>query len=787
MSFRHDRRGQSVVVGTVILFGFLILAMATYQVQFVPTENEEIEFEHSQQVEGEFLDLRNAILQAGSTGAAQSKRIQLGTRYPQRTFFLNPPSASGSLQTTDVGQVRIENVSVEEGGNAEAYWENNDLTFDTRSLRYRPNYNEYRGASRLIYEHSAVAAEFENEAVLLRSEPTVVRGESGPDSRISLTFLSGNISANGVDARNVDVAPVSQGRGSVRIVPDSGDSRIVLPTAVENETALAERWNRTTDATVTVHDNNRIQIALNGNHSLSLSEVSIDGGGATEPAYIVPVTGNGTVGDSVGVEVRDKYNNPVADAEVSFDGPTENTNGDGRAFFEPDAPDDYNATINGGGESYESVPFTVTEAGGSGSGNQTFETKWVETGPIEVPEGETRDLEVEITDRETGYLIEDARIDYSIARRSGSGTATLYPPTRENHDGTDTVEFDAGGAVEGDSYDAYVSAGDDVDRLRIDITEAPTPTTPVFDVRITDVNDPVIEGEPLDVDYTVENTGGEGGTQNVRFLVDGEEINEREVNLTSGEQVTGSFTYQTEQGDSPNVDVRVESDDDFDTRTATVNAPAQFDVSITNVNEPITEGEDLNVDYTVENTGDETDTQTIELLDFDDQVVDSIEVTLDGGETTSGTLTWSTAVGDAESDEITVRSEDDTAVQGVTIEAAMASQVSGVDGTVGQSNIPGGGRAVEFDISADQSVEIDAFSVETQNDMSGRTFSDTGSSFDGQSLPATVNGEATIELSEFSGSGSLSIDENFISDSSSADIIVTLEFSDGSELSLNIT
>ncbi|WP_066418219.1 CARDB domain-containing protein [Halorubrum aethiopicum] len=865
MSFRHDRRGQSVVVGTVILFGFLILAMATYQVQFVPAENEEIEFEHSQQVEGEFLDLRNAILQAGSTGSVQSEPIQLGTRYPQRTFFLNPPPASGSLQTTGEEAIQV-NATVGSGAheNVREFWTQTDPRFNTTSIRYTPDYNEYRGAPRLLYEHSVVAAEFD-DAVLLRSDQTVVRGD-----RIAITALTGAISETGVESQSVDPEPISRSSRTVPITGDGGDVEIVLPTAVDNATALRGRWAAELPNATVTEDGGTVRIALNGSETyrLGLSKVAVDAGGTTEPAYVVPVTGNGTVGESVGVEVRDKYNNPVVGAEVSLDGTTENTNADGRAFFEPDAADDYSATINGGSESYESVPFTITEAGGNGSVNRTFNTEW-DLDSATVVENDERDLNVSVSDR-SGTPIANATIDYSITPQSPNGSLSKW--NQSVHDGTDNVTFEAGSAQQNESFDVYASAGDDVDRTEVTVIggtvdlqdeifesdsnftvdheltnldsgylvvenedtggtyentvgdgsttvdaadiggisdgdtinatlyqdgsmttelandiETVGTVSPTFSVDITSTNAPVTEGENLDVEVTVENTGGSTGTQNIRFLVDGEEINVRGVTLASGAQVTESFTYQTEQGDSPDVDVRAESDDDFDTRTATVNAPAQFEVGITSTNEPITEGEDLNVDYTVENTGDETDTQTIELLDFDDQVIDSIEVTLDGGETTSGTLTWSTTPGDAETDDITVRSEDDTAVQGVTIDPTMASQVSGVDGTVGQSNIPGGGRAVEFDISADQSVEIDAFSVETQNDMSGRTFSDTGSSFDGQSLPATINGQATVELREFSGSGSLGIDENFVSDSSSADIIVTLEFSDGSELSLNIT
>ena len=480
MDFRHDRRGQSVVVGTVILFGFLILAMAAYQAQFVPAENDEVEFEHSQQVEGEFLDLRNAILRAGSTGAAQSQSVQLGVRYPQRTLFLNPPPATGTLETTGTDPVEV-NGTIASGAheNVDAFWATNPQ-FNTTSLRYTPSYNEYDGGPRLLYEHSVVAAEFD-DALLLRSDQTVVR-----DDRIAVTTLRGAVSENGVEAQSVDPETISRRRGTVPITGSGGDPvEIVLPTAAGNTTALRDRWQAELPGATVTEDGDAIRIALDGTETyrLGLSAVAVDGGGTTDPAYVVPVGGeNAVVGDSIGVEVRDKYNNPVADAQVSIDGTTHRTGSDGRVFTEAGAAGTIDATINGGGESYELVTFDVSAAGGGGGANRTFETAWVDTGPIEVTEGDTRDLEVSVSDRNTGNPIEDATIDYSIARRSGSGTATFNRSTGDSTDGADTVTFDASGAVAGDSYDAYASAGDDADAIRVEVVAPDPPEFTSIDV-----------------------------------------------------------------------------------------------------------------------------------------------------------------------------------------------------------------------------------------------------------------------------------------------------------------
>jgi len=56
--------------------------------------------------------------------------------------------------------------------NVGLFW-NTTPTFETRSLQYDAGYNEFRDAPRLTYEHSVVAAEFD-DALLLRSGQTVL-------------------------------------------------------------------------------------------------------------------------------------------------------------------------------------------------------------------------------------------------------------------------------------------------------------------------------------------------------------------------------------------------------------------------------------------------------------------------------------------------------------------------------------------------------------------------------------------------------------------------------------
>ena len=88
--------------------------------------------------------------------------------------------------------------------------------------------------------------------------------------------------------------------------------------------------------------------------------------------------------------------------------------------------------------------------------------------------------------------------------------------------------------------------------------------------------------------------------------------------------------------------------------------PAFFDVTITNTNSPVQEGDILTVDYSADNTGDAQDMQDIRLeIDSVQEDVDP-DVMLAGGASTTGTLEWDTTGEDEAEYTATVLSDDDS-------------------------------------------------------------------------------------------------------------------------------
>ena len=74
----------------------------------------------------------------------------------------------------------------------------------------------------------------------------------------------------------------------------------------------------------------------------------------------------------------------------------------------------------------------------------------------------------------------------------------------------------------------------------------------------------------IQVDYQIENTGDQTGTQTIRLLVDGTQEDSTDVNdLDPQVSTTGSFSYTPTSSDGSSLDIRVESDDDSDTKIVT--------------------------------------------------------------------------------------------------------------------------------------------------------------------------------------------------------------------------
>jgi hypothetical protein len=159
---------------------------------------------------------------------------------------------------------------------------------------------------------------------------------------------------------------------------------------------------------------------------------------------------------------------------------------------------------------------------------------------------------------------------------------------------------------------------------------------PAFDIEIVanDTSESVKAGEELTVAATIENTGDATGTQSITFGINGTQEDDGSVTLGPGDTESVTFTYETSQDDIPAVNAAVASADDTATTTVDVGEsldPAQYQLSRLTPEVaiiPATEDQ-LAVSATVTNTGEEVETQDIDLVvtnetgvQYDDTVAD---------------------------------------------------------------------------------------------------------------------------------------------------------------------
>lgn len=220
MRFSRDRRGQSVVIGTVLVFGFLIIGLSLYQVQVVPQQNAQTEFEHFESVQNDLVDLRAGILQAGSTDRTQYQTVRLGTSYSTRAFAINPPAPAGQIRTSDPYNITIDPDS------------GDSVNVSTRFVEYRPGYNEI-GRSPTRYDASVLYTDARDNGGGI----AVIEGQElvDNDGNVAIVAVQNEFQRSGTGRVTIELRPAESVTDDI---PD-GPLTVTIPTRLSGE----EYWN----------------------------------------------------------------------------------------------------------------------------------------------------------------------------------------------------------------------------------------------------------------------------------------------------------------------------------------------------------------------------------------------------------------------------------------------------------------------------------------------------------------------------------------------------------------
>lgn len=329
-----DDRGVSELAGAVLVFAAIVITLSAYQVTVVPTQNYQAEFDHNLRVHADMQELRQAMLNAPARSGSESVLVELGVRYPTRQLLVNPAPPAGTLETDD-DPAAVPNITVSNAtatGEVGDFWTGDPREYSTVTVTYQPGYNRYTDAPDTSYEHPVLYNRF-NATELPLTGQTIVDGR-----RISMVAVSGTLSENSIGTVSVDVRSVSPGQRTVTVTDSGGNVTVSVPTRlalstwrelldgefVANGTGGHVVGLTLTDVAGMEYDRLTIELEAGETYELRLANVVV--GDATETAdlgYVVPVTRTPTTMTTDGeqlllVEVRDRFNNPISGADVTF-------------------------------------------------------------------------------------------------------------------------------------------------------------------------------------------------------------------------------------------------------------------------------------------------------------------------------------------------------------------------------------------------------------------------------------------------------------------------------------
>lgn len=248
---------------------------------------------------------------------------------------------------------------------------------------------------------------------------------------------------------------------------------------------------------------------------------------------------------------------------------------------------------------------------------------------------ETTSVDLNRTDVVTGEPIAVA----ATVRNEGDQTGSADVRLQEDGTTIDTqsVTLDGGEETTLTFVQSFSDAGsrdiavDNQFGARVTVTEPAA-----FEISNAAVSsESVTQGGAVELSATVTNTGGQAGSVTGNFSVANFVVESREVTLDGGE--AREITYEHVFNNSGNYVVDVNGER---AGTVTVKEPAAFNTTTIKLNRTSTRtGEPIEVTATVVNNGDETGTSPVRLQTNDD-IVDTTNVTLSGGQQTEVTFVY---------------------------------------------------------------------------------------------------------------------------------------------------
>ncbi len=167
MRFWREKKGVSVVLGTLLMFIIMVMLYTSIQVTQVPIWNNQIDVQSYETTYGDMLFLKSDVKNVALLKQPKSTAIRMGARYPDRMIFINPKQGIYGSMTKEDTTVTVQ------------------YTLDTGEPPFTENFTSSRliyesmGAERnkIIYEHGLIIRVFPNGSVSTDAQELIVGDE----------------------------------------------------------------------------------------------------------------------------------------------------------------------------------------------------------------------------------------------------------------------------------------------------------------------------------------------------------------------------------------------------------------------------------------------------------------------------------------------------------------------------------------------------------------------------------------------------------------------------------
>lgn len=192
VKYINKDKGQTLVVGSLLLIGLAVAFIVFLQVSVFPDVNEEREIDSQGESLNSMIELRSAMQTAVSTGASQTVNFQNQVDYPLQPAA--PPNQRGQISFIS-GELEI--------NNAEQI-----IRYDNGTEKERTNFNDIQEddvISTMIYQPTYIELTSENRKISMDNTVVRERTPSGDVRHTGQSIINGEqITLIAMETRDVD-------------------------------------------------------------------------------------------------------------------------------------------------------------------------------------------------------------------------------------------------------------------------------------------------------------------------------------------------------------------------------------------------------------------------------------------------------------------------------------------------------------------------------------------------------------------------------------------------------